>query len=289
MNKELIDKAWACLPREFKEEVKDIYLNTVVCQPCGYNHKTDLLKYLFGNHNLTSDAEGEEMLTVSRKQIDALKGEIFDAIMDAHDDDDWQAAAHYILDVMPRSFAALFGSKCLPDELNEDNFATKKPQPAEPKFKVGDKVRIVDDSRHGQEYRGYVTEVVYVDESDPDATYKVYMYDEECGVSLWYSESDLEPYTEPKEREENAQERATLTDDCQSQCKSHHIGDANDMIDDIIKNSFREHNRLHIAAQIVAAIYANRQAAKGFKSMEKLVHKALDITDTLIKESEKGG
>lgn len=173
----------------------------------------------------------------------------------------------------------LFGSKCLPDE---------EPKPAEPKFKVGDKVRIVDDC-HGQKYRGDVTEVVYVDESDPDATYKVDIYDEECGGGLWYSESDLEPYTEPKEREENAQERATLTDDCQSQCKSHHIGDANDMIDDIIKNSFREHNRLHIAAQIVAAIYANYQAAKGFKSIEELVCKALDITDTLIKESEKGG
>lgn len=74
------------------------------------------MKYLFGRHNLTSDAEGEyEMLYVSRKQIDALQGEIFKAIMDAHDADDWQDVAHYILDVMPRSFAALFGSKCLSD------------------------------------------------------------------------------------------------------------------------------------------------------------------------------
>lgn len=57
------------------------------------------------------NTESEEMLTVSRKQIDALQGEIFKAIMDAHDADDWQDAAHYILDVMPRSFAALSGSK----------------------------------------------------------------------------------------------------------------------------------------------------------------------------------
>ena len=173
------------------------------------------------------DAEGEDkLLGVSRKQIDALQGEIFDAIMDAHDDDDWQAAAHYILDVMPRSFAALFGSKCLPDNVDslDSNVDSSEPKPAE-----------------------------------------------------------------PKEREENAQERATLTDDCQSQCKSHHIVDANDMIDDIIKNSFREHNRLHIAAQIVAALYANHKAAKGFKSIEELVRKALDIADALIKESEKGG
>lgn len=61
------------------------------------------------------EAEEEEMLMVSRKQIDVLQGEIFKAIMDAHDADDWQDAAHYILDVMPRSFAALFGPKYLPD------------------------------------------------------------------------------------------------------------------------------------------------------------------------------
>ena len=112
MNKKLQDYVWSILPKEFKEEVNEIYLNAVEHHPCGYNHKTDLLKYLFGIHNLTSDAEGEdEMLYVSCKQIDALQGEIFKAIMDAHDADDWQDAAHYILDVRPRSSAALFGDE----------------------------------------------------------------------------------------------------------------------------------------------------------------------------------
>ena len=59
--------------------------------------------------------------------MDALQGEIFKAIMDTHDTDDWQDAAHYILDVMPRSFAALFGSECI---LNKD------PKPVELKFNV---------------------------------------------------------------------------------------------------------------------------------------------------------
>lgn len=136
MTTELQNKVWSILPKEFKEEVNEIYANAITHHPCGYNHKTDLLKYLFGHHNLTSDAEGEEMLTVSRKQIDALQDEIFKSIMDASDADDWQTAAHYILDVMPRSFAALFGTKCLPDEdVHEDNFANKKPEPAEPKNK----------------------------------------------------------------------------------------------------------------------------------------------------------
>lgn len=134
MNKELQDHVWKhCLPKEFKKEVKAHYagLNTAYkvylskdslsneeCDRCNVlREKMALYQMYFGIDNLTSDAEGDdEMLTVSRKQIDALQGEIFKAIMDAHDADDWQDAAHYILDVMPRSFAALFGSKCLPDE-----------------------------------------------------------------------------------------------------------------------------------------------------------------------------
>lgn len=112
MTKELQDLAWSCLPKEFKEEVKKEYRKGYVCETL------TMLITLFGRHNLTSDAEGEEMLYVSSKQIDALQGEIFKAIMDAHDADDWQDAAHYILDVMPRSFAALFGSKCLSDVLS---------------------------------------------------------------------------------------------------------------------------------------------------------------------------
>lgn len=127
MTKELQDHVWSILPKEFKEEVNEIYLNAVEHHPCGYNHKTDLMKYLFGRHNLTSDADREEMLYVSSKQIDLLQGEIFKAIMDAHDADDWQDAAHYILDVMPRSFAALFGSECIPN---------KDPKPVESKFNV---------------------------------------------------------------------------------------------------------------------------------------------------------
>lgn len=54
MTKELQDLAWRVLPKEFKEEVNEIYLNAVEHYPCGYNHKTDLMKYLFGHHNLTS-------------------------------------------------------------------------------------------------------------------------------------------------------------------------------------------------------------------------------------------
>lgn len=74
----------------------------------------------------------------------------------------------------------------------------------------------------------------------------------------------------------------TCIDDCSSQCKSQDF-------DTILKDSFRNERRLNIAAQIVAAIYSNHQAAKGFKSIEEIVRKPLDIANILIKESEKDG
>lgn len=117
---ELIDKAWACLPKEFKEEVKEIYTNAVVRHPCGYNHKTDLLKYLFGHHNLTSDEEEEEILSVPRK-----------AIIQAYEKSCTKRAAQYDVGYADCLYN-LFGSKCLPDA-NEDNFVSKEPKPAEPK------------------------------------------------------------------------------------------------------------------------------------------------------------
>ena len=116
MTTELQNKVWSLLPKEFKEEVKKEYYHDD-----SNPFELAQLEAIFGIHNLISDEEEEdEMLCVSRKQIDTLQSEIFKAIMDAHDADDWQDVAHYILDVMPRSFAALFDSKCLPDETKQE-------------------------------------------------------------------------------------------------------------------------------------------------------------------------
>lgn len=126
MMKELQDIAWNCLPKEFKEEVKAMY-NRPFLNDLDFGYKSALLN-LFG-HNLTSDAEGEEMLTVSRKRVQRryhMAYKCKHSGLLSHDDvqfwKGWQGA----LD-------DLFGSKCLPDI---------EPKPAEPKFKVGDKVRI---------------------------------------------------------------------------------------------------------------------------------------------------
>ena len=68
MTTELQNKDWSIFPKEFKEEVKEIYSNAITYHPCGYNYKTNLLKYLFGRHNLTSKTK--EKRKISSKQKD---------------------------------------------------------------------------------------------------------------------------------------------------------------------------------------------------------------------------
>ncbi len=59
MNKDLQNKAWASLSKEFKEEVKELWEheNKVLMQiDC-----VTTLNEIFGKHNLTSDADGDEL------------------------------------------------------------------------------------------------------------------------------------------------------------------------------------------------------------------------------------
>ncbi len=108
MDKTTQDLAWRVLPKKFKEEVNDIYLNAVVHHPCGYNHKTDLLKYLFGRHNLTSSkAEREELLTCEKYKVEEALNycDELDSISGSHNMRNWGE----------QMIAYLFGSKCIPD------------------------------------------------------------------------------------------------------------------------------------------------------------------------------
>ena len=124
MKTELQNKVWSLLPKEFKEEVNEIYLNAVVHHPCGYNHKTDLLKYLFGRHNLTSDVEGEdEMLCVSRKQVQ----EIYKTSKDIVRIEEYGTKMYSMHIQILCVLEFLFGPKCIPN---------KDPKPVEPKFNV---------------------------------------------------------------------------------------------------------------------------------------------------------
>lgn len=129
MNKELQDKLWNILPKEFKEEMKRMWSIEVDCaikyKRELHKHRIDFLYELFGD-NLTSDIEGEEMLIVSRKRIQSL--------LNTCKECDERRAYYGLL--------AIFGSKCLPDkqilsnvEKTGKNFNVDS---LEPKYKIGD-------------------------------------------------------------------------------------------------------------------------------------------------------
>lgn len=321
MKKELQDYVWQkCgLPKEFKEEVKYEY-NRVATKArkdeydLGFMHAHE---GMFGIHNLTSNAEGDdEMLTVSRKQIDALQGEIFKAIMDAHDADDWQDAAHYILDVMTRSFAALFGSKCLPDEGTDctpvevgvaentttSNVDSLEPKPSEPKFKEGDIVR----------YR-YSGKLYIVECKTGKYNYALRQPDGDVMIHD-VSESDLEPYTKQEVKRHVSVKEAceilgvdeseatklvkskpieTCTETCTDDCSSpDHLVVKDEMVDNIIKDGFKNHNRLHIAAMAMAGLLANEGVScftdiQDLEHMDFITYHAFEYADKLIKKSEE--
>lgn len=341
MDKELIDRAWRCLPREFREEVKKMFeeekKHPEIHTTCGittayHNNMGQRLIDLFGIYNLTSDAEGEEeMLYVSRKKVQGL----YDLVYEIYADGTKEWYQGYM-----KAMQDLFGSKCLSDE---EQFA-KSANCLEPKFKVGDKVRIVNDWHYGQKYRGKTSYITHVDESDPIETYKVDIYDKELGGELWYSPEDLEPCTSqdpipPKSGELKPQTAETQTypqfkvgdhvriisedkyglDGYIAKVDKVYDGffytiegiedwlflesnlapydqfrDPTKKVDDIIKQSFADHNRLHIAAMAMAGLLANEGVScftdvQELEHMDFITYHALEYADKLIKKSKEDG
>lgn len=122
MTKALQDSVWSILPKEFQEEVKELYDSCIkmmdICPSASeiYANKLSTLEGIFGHHNLTSDAEGEEMLTISRKKVQGFYSAIKRMCEESGDNNGIQANKLLLLE-------SLFGYDCLPEELNEDNFA----------------------------------------------------------------------------------------------------------------------------------------------------------------------
>lgn len=111
MDKNLQNLAWSCLPKEFKEEVKKYYDNPIALGATAVL----LLENLFGVHNLTSDAEGEEMLTVLKREVRSIYDNAVELIAKYPTDSDTNRMAMLTKVLMEE----LFGSKCLPDDVNE--------------------------------------------------------------------------------------------------------------------------------------------------------------------------
>lgn len=145
-----------------------------------------------GKHE--KNAEGEEMLTCDRDVVRML-----------YDGTD-SVKVRQVLE-------GIFGSKCLPDELNEDNFAKSEPKPSEPK-------------NEGTRQEQYV----------------------------------------PKNAESGTHSPNR-----------------------ILKDGFREHNRLHIAAMAMQGILANSHQEMVDMKIDKVAKLAIAAADALIAECEKGG
>lgn len=220
-----------------------------------------------------SDVEEEEMLTVKASTVREMYA-ANDRLIDDHISDEIERQAA-IINEMLRS---LFGSKCLPDEVgNEDNFATKEPNPAEPKFKVGDKVifpRNADEDLNGTIVHELPLEPAYIVVTEDGKGYTVF-------------EHDLESYTELTRNEAKENEEA---------CASDHIPDATKMTDDdfcnkLIQRGFKNHNRLHIASTILSGLIAAPviPGVNPNPSVEDNIRLALRYADALLSECEKGG
>lgn len=280
MNKELIDHVWKhCLPKEFKEEVKKEWQTANNEERLPHDaflrgcYSTMVL--LFGYHNLTSDAEGEEMLTVEKGKVQFM----FDGLECTRVNDEYnrgyKAGKEFILH-------GLFGSKCPPDEgtdctpvevgvaenatttnvdsseANVDsshgNVESLEPKPAEPKYHRGEKVC----------YNGYVYEIEGLVGKNRYAL---------KGLNFDLDEDMIEPYIKP---EENIAGNRNLSQDCDKE------------FDNILKNSFSKERRLNIAAMAMQGMLSNTTRFSSYE-ISDLVRISLNCADALITKSEEGG
>lgn len=249
MNKELIDRTWSCLPKEFKEEVKEIYdsgIKMMDTRPSSsqiYANKLSTLEGIFGLDNLTSDVEGEaELLYVKRKWVQEMHKNNCDEIRRENISSSDKDCYEYANEVLK----TLFGSKCLPDEKN-------------------------------------------VESLEPKANSNYTPVPEKIFASKWdkTEQKPAEPKNEDSRRlhAESVKESRIASEESHLRNSSQETSNCDNHFDNILKDGFREHNRLHIAATIAAGWLAYH----GMTSPETIAMDALAVADALIKECEKGG
>lgn len=285
MNKELIDRVWKYyLPKEFKEEVKKMWQSADKEQQLPHDAflrgEYSILVSLFGYHNLTSDAEGEdEMLCVSINALQHLYAENEERKLAPK-----LSKYRQIAECENNLLYNLFGSKCLPDELNEDNFAKSEPESDEP-FKVGGKVKVY---KIGNVYNGAIGEII--DISNYGSCYVLFPDNQ-----AWFRFCDLEPYTEPNKEDseclhaESVKESRIASEETHLRNLSQETADCDKEFDAILKDSFREHNRLHIAAMAMQGIMTNPSQQCVEMDVAAIANLSLLMADALLYETEKGG
>ena len=214
MNKELQDLAWRCLPREFREEVKNVTQRYSYRASALFGKERQLANKfyddfinLFGRHNLTSDAEGEdEMLCVSRKDM-----QFYYQYYKTKRESESSAEQKAYYKGRTKVLLDLFGSKCLPDNVdssepnvdslpqnptencdNKSHISADCNKPAEPKFKVGD-MAVVRGFKHPLlKSDGAIVTILSYHEKDDFYSCAI-----APNIGIVVAAKYLEPYTEP--------------------------------------------------------------------------------------------
>lgn len=280
MDKTLQDLAWRVLPAEVKELAKGIFQEDKECIVCA----GAALVSLFGHHNLTYDNdENAEILCVFRKRVQELYAE-------AEKSDDGSS----YFGGYESALSDLFGSKYLPDnvstanakvdslganvdnlkvrasiyvnELNIDKLNGSEPKSAEPKFKVGDKVRVI---KKGTVYIHFVGEIIDIDNSEK--CYVLFPHGQD-----WFHISDLKPYAEPTDNPIPSNSGELNSQEADSQP------------DHILKASFSKELRLNIATQFCTAILSNPALTNLMTAPGNIAELAIKSTDIFLDEYEKG-
>lgn len=248
------------------------------------------------------DAEGEEMLTVSRKDAQKIYKESRHIVSNEVYGSKIYSMHLQIMCVLEN----LFGSKCLPDE-SEPPILSKvekigKNCKDEPKFKLGDVVRIKPNAAEYHQgyqngyawlpernkYVGKVFSIINIWESGT-----IFLNIPDC---VYWESIDLEPYTVPlsqnptencdnekvisKSEPEEPTCTETWTNVCPSPLPSQDEPDR-DLCDKLIQRGFKNHNRLHLASIIMAGLLASDKDKHPVK-------RALELADALISETKKG-
>lgn len=212
-----------------------------------------------------NDVEGEEMLTVSRKKVQELHNRYFGNPLEP------------VSKIrLRKDFQDLFDSKCLPDNVDSSDanvdssyvsVESLEPKPAEPKFKLGDKVKDTSSPHDDGIYK-----VDDIKKSSDGFIYHIQGLNGKSNVK----ESDLEPYTEPHGNVNLSQETAN--------CGKH--------FDRIPKDCFSKERRLNMAAQFMSAMMSNPAIFHQHLNAEEedyILYGSLEFADALISETEKGG
>lgn len=114
MEKATQDLAWACLPKEERNKIISAY----ACNRTSGNQYnmgySDALRQLYGDLNLTSDTEPEEMLYCSRDFVIGRYRHLTSSIA-------WNEGDVRAFQAETSLLKELFGDKCLPDAPNTPN------------------------------------------------------------------------------------------------------------------------------------------------------------------------